>query len=431
MGQTYASVNVATRQVPSNAPVRHVTRILPDAMSRPDSQPGRTTPLRLGVAGLGAVAQSVYLPLLARLPDRFSISAVCDISRDVLDGVADRYGVPTASRHGSLEAMIAAGGLDGLVILTSGSHSAAAALGMEAGLAVLCEKPLAFSLVEVEQLTRVQERAGGRLLLGYMKTYDPAVREAKRILAHPDAPVGRELRAVEVTVLHPSSESQLAFAHLLPPPADIDPQTVMALTATTIAAHVTALGADAGPVLGPLYSDVLLGSVVHDLALLRALHGDPVAVDRVDVWPDGAWPPSLGIDARFNGGARLSVHWHYLPEQPAYREEVRLHYDRGSVELTFPAPYRLHLPTRLVVRGGGSETVHEQRFESVREAFEEQLFAFEALARDGTLPHAGIAEGRADVVTCQRIAARRAVDLGLPIGGEASDVAPPLSGVPL
>ena len=62
-----------------------------------------------------------------------------------------------------------------------------------------------------------------------MKLYDPAVREARRILDDPAAPVGRELRAVEVTVLHPSSESQLAFAHLLPPPTDVDRATIASL----------------------------------------------------------------------------------------------------------------------------------------------------------------------------------------------------------
>jgi myo-inositol 2-dehydrogenase/D-chiro-inositol 1-dehydrogenase len=391
---------------------------------------GRPSPLRLGVAGLGAVAQSVHLPLLARLPDRFRVSAICDLSHATAEAVGDRYGVPASSRHESLERMLEAGGLDGLVILTSGSHAAAVAMGLQAGLAVLCEKPLAFTLAEIDQLTLVQARTGGRLLLGYMKLYDPAVREARRILDDPGAPVGRELRAVEVTVLHPSSDSQLAFAHLLPPPTDVDRATIASLVRATDEAHVVALGADAGPVLGPLYSDVLLGSVIHDLAVLRALHGDPVAVDRVDIWPEAVWPPSLAIDARLEGGARLSVGWHYLPQQPAYREEVRLHYDRGSLELTFPAPYRLHLPTRLVVREGGGETVRERRFESIGEAFEEQLFAFEAMARGGIAPLAGTPEGRADVVTCQRIAARRAVDLDLPIGGEAADVAPLRPGVP-
>jgi predicted dehydrogenase len=397
-------------------------------MTSAASEPGRPSPLRLGIAGLGAVAQSVHLPLLARLPDRFRVSAVCDLSPALRDAVGDRYAVAASSRHPSLDAMLAAGGLDGLVILTSGSHAAAATLGLEAGLAVLCEKPLAFTLAEADQLARVQARTGGRLLLGYMKLYDPAVREARRILDHPDAPVGRELRAVEVTVLHPTGESQLAFAHLLPGPTDIDPAALTSLAREVDRAHLEALGADAAAALGPLYSGVLLSSVVHDLAVLRALHGDPLAVDRVDVWPDGVWPPSVAIDARLEGAARLSVGWHYLPNQPAYREEVRLHFDRGSLELIFPAPYRLHLPTRLVVRSGGSETVHEQRFESVREAFEEQLFAFEAMVRDGTPPLAGIAEGRADVVTCQRIVARLATDMGLAVGGEASAFAPARSG---
>ena len=156
------------------------TRILPDAMTQPTSEPGRSSSLRLGVAGLGAVAQSVHLPLLARLPDRFCISAVCDLSRSTRDAVGARYGVPVPSRHETLDEMLAGSTLDGLVILTSGSHAAAAGLGLEAGLAVLCEKPLAFTLAEVDQLSAIQERTGGRLLLGYMKLYDPAVREARR-----------------------------------------------------------------------------------------------------------------------------------------------------------------------------------------------------------------------------------------------------------
>lgn len=43
-----------------------------------------------------------------------------------------------------------------------------------------------------------------------------------------------------------------------------------------------------------------------------------------------------------------------LPEYPAYCEGVRFHHDRGSLELSFPAPYRLHVPTELVVSIGGS-----------------------------------------------------------------------------
>ena len=43
-----------------------------------------------------------------------------------------------------------------------------------------------------------------------------------------------------------------------------------------------------------------------------------------------------------------------------------------------------------------------------------------ALSPLGSHPCAGIREGRADIVTSQRIAARYATQIGLPIGGEAA-----------
>lgn len=378
-------------------------------------------PLRLGIQGLGAVAQSVHLPLISRLPDRFGIAAVCDISGTVRDAVGTRWGVPAERRHASLEAMLAAGGLDGLVILAGGSHADAAIAGLEAGLPILCEKPLAYTLDEVERVAAALARTGGRLLVAYMKAYDPAVAEARRVIASGELGA---LRAAEVTVLHPTSESQLAFAHLLAPPTDIAPETLERLGAGLREEHAAALGAEAGASLGPLYTDVLLGSIIHDLAVLRHLVGDPVAIDRAETWPEEADPPSVGVTGRFAGGARLAVGWHYLPDYPAYREEVRLHFERGSVDLVFPAPYRLHLPTRLIVRTGGLETVHERSFESVDEAFEQQLFAFERLARDGAPPLASIAEARRDTRTCLAMAARLAEHRGIPLGGEAATLDP-------
>ena len=39
-----------------------------------------TSRIKLAVAGLGAVAQSVHLPLIARRWDLFELAAVCDLS---------------------------------------------------------------------------------------------------------------------------------------------------------------------------------------------------------------------------------------------------------------------------------------------------------------------------------------------------------------
>ena len=52
--------------------------------------------LKLGLIGLGEVAQLMHLPLLADDP-RFNIAAITDVSPSLVDHVATRYNVPT--RH--------------------------------------------------------------------------------------------------------------------------------------------------------------------------------------------------------------------------------------------------------------------------------------------------------------------------------------------
>lgn len=377
-------------------------------------------PLRVGVAGLGAVAQAVHLPLMARLPGTFELAAICDLSSGLTTALGERYQVPVQHRFRDVTVMLDDLELDGLIVLTSGSHGDVALAALERGLPVLSEKPLATTRAEADRLAAVEgpDHDSERLMVGYMKLFDPAVEEAVRVAHDPEKPMGA-LRAVEVTVLHPSSESQLAHAHLLPPPDDIDPATLTGLRQRSSDLDAEALGAAASS-LGPLYSGILLGSIVHELAIVRAIAGDPIAIDHAETWPEGAWPPSVAIEGRLPGDARLSIGWHFLPDYPAYREDVRFHYERGSVELSFPAPYRLHEPTNLVVSTGHGETRRRVLLDSIEEAFERELLAFASMITDGTRARSGIADGRADIVTCQRIVARLAIDRGIEIGGEAA-----------
>jgi predicted dehydrogenase len=384
-------------------------------MTSPSSPSGGAR-LRVGVAGLGAVAQSVHLPLLARLHDTFEIAAMCDLSPALLAELGGRYGVAPAARFASVEALLEATTIDGLIVLTSGSHGAVALAALDRGIAVLCEKPLAYTLAEADALAASPN--AGRLLLGYMKVFDPAVVEAALITSDPDSGLG-SLRAIDVTVLHPTSEAQLAFAHLLPSPTDLDPEVMAGLRAMTDDLVRQAIG-PAADELGRLYSSIFLGSIVHELSVIRALAGDLVAVDRVDTWPGGAFPGSVSLAGRLADGTRVTIGWHFLEDYPAYREDVRFHHVGGSVEVTFRSPYQLHRPTRLVVSTGGSETRREVVFESIEEAFETELLAFRDLIRDGTPPRTGIADGRTDILTCQRAIARLAAQRGLEIGGEAA-----------
>lgn len=373
--------------------------------------------MRLGIAGLGAVAQAVYLPLLARHPERFGVAAVADLSPVLVAAIGDRLGLPRSARFESAEELLTSADIDAVLLLASGSHGALAEAALSRGVPVLCEKPLAWTLEEADRLAALP--AAERLLLGYMKLYDPAVQRAAELARGRSA-----LRSLEVTVLHPTSEAQLAHAALLPSQG-VPSERARALAEEADTLLRRALG-PAAAVLGRLYSDVLLGSVVHDLAVMRVLAGDPETIDHADAWPHGGGiesgpPGSVAVAGRLAGGARFSIRWHFLAAYPAYREEVRLHHEVGSIELAFPSPYLLHAPTELSVSGAASTWTH---FRSTEEAFERQLLAFHALWRRQERPRAGIVEGRTDIATCQRIAVALARSRGLKVGGEAGSFAP-------
>jgi myo-inositol 2-dehydrogenase / D-chiro-inositol 1-dehydrogenase len=372
--------------------------------------PGSSSPIRIGVVGLGAVAQAVHLPLLQKHPERFRIAAVCDLSRGAREGVGARYGVTGERRFARAEELLGAGGLDAVAILTSGSHARLAAEAAAVGVAVFCEKPLAYSVGEIDELAS----ADPVLQLGYMKLYDPAVERAAAALAErPPA------RSVEVTVLHPPSGPQLRHAGLLPPAGDVGTDNLAGLQAEEAAALELALG-QAPRWLRDLYASVFLGSVVHELAVIRALVGSGLEVDDADVWPAEAADGSVAVQGRLPDGARVSIRWHYLEHYPAYREEVRVHDERGSVELTFPAPYLLHAPTVLTVVDADDEAERVTQTRSTVEAFERQWLAFDSFVRTGEPPRASIDEGREDALVCQSAARVLAARHDIEIGGEAA-----------
>jgi myo-inositol 2-dehydrogenase / D-chiro-inositol 1-dehydrogenase len=373
--------------------------------------------IRVGVAGLGAVAQAVHLPLLARLADTFEIAAFCDLSPRLRETLGDRYRVPTGGRYETVDELLGDPRLDAVILLTSGSHGAPALAALDRDLPILCEKPLAYTLAEADRLAASPN--ADRLLLGYMKVFDPAVEEAARLSRDPSTGLGPR-RAIEVSVLHPTGESQLRFARLLAPPDDIDSAVLAPLRAETARLVRAAIG-DVDDDLAELYGGTLLGSVVHELSVIRAIAGDVVAIDWADAWaaPPGGSGSALAV-GRLADDTRVQIGWHFLPEYPAYREDVRFHHVGGSVELTFAAPYRLNEPTRLAVSTGRDEVRRQIVFDAIDEAFERELLAFADLVRDGSRPRTGIADGRDDIVTCQRVIARLAERRGTRIGGEAA-----------
>ncbi|MEW9529599.1 Gfo/Idh/MocA family protein [Microbispora sp. NPDC049125] len=365
--------------------------------------------VRVGIAGLGVVAQVVYLPLLARRRDIFRIAAVCDLDGGHAGMFGRELGVPA---YDDPTTMLDRGGFDALLVLTPGSHGPLVRAALDRGHWVLCEKPLAYSRAELDGVP------ADRLMVGYMKQYDPAAQRLLEALHEAGGPSG--IRHLDVTVLHPSDESQLLFARARPS------RPALERLAPYVEADERALTAALGTPserLRRLYSRVVLGSVCHDLSLMRLFAGPPDTVDHVAVWPADAFPPSVEVSGVLSGegAGRFGLRWHYLHGYPAYQETVTLHHEHGSLELRFPSPYLLNAPTRLTVvsRVGTTErtTVHQD----VAEAFERQLLAFHRFVTQDEPPLTGLGGGLEDIVTAQRIIRRYARWAGIPVSGECAE----------
>ena len=369
--------------------------------------------IRVGVAGLGVVAQTVHLPLLTRRWDLFEIAALCDLSASLRDTMGERYGVAGSHRYDGLTQMLTNERLDAVLLLTSGSHGADVVQCLQAGTAVLCEKPLSWSRREADAIVAL-DAGSPRVQVAYMKQYDPAVGRMRELLPPPAS-----VRSVDVEVLHPSDASQLAFAHLQPRAPDVDREALAPLLARDEKALDVALG-HAGPSVRDLYSGVVLGSVVHDLSLVRMLFGAPASIDLTRAWPPDTMPPSLEVAGTLEGGAHLSLRWHYLPDYPTYRETLTVHHECGTLRVTFPSPYLLNAPSELVVVEPTGRSERRTVFRSVEEEFENELVGLHAMVTTGSAPMSGPAQGRADIRTAQRIIRAYCEGNGLDLGGEAA-----------
>jgi predicted dehydrogenase len=349
--------------------------------------------MRVGLIGAGLVGQAAHAHFLWDERELFDLVALADPSAAVRAAVGDRYGIP--ERHAGLDDLLGLE-LDAIVVAVPDAfHADLACAGLEAGLHVLCEKPLALSLEECDRIAAARDASGRVLQVGTMKRFDPAYRRLLELL--PDK--AEDVLYLSVEVRDPD---QGPFVAHLPMTAasDLAPELGSELRAR-MATRIREAADGDPPAGGARAFEAYLSSLVHDVSLLQGVlehYGEPWCEDADDGawWDDGR---AVSLSAALPAGGRAHLVHHNLPGVNDYRERVTVHCRDRVLELTFPAPYLRHEPTRLVeYRSDGAvglrTTVHHVSYE---EAFREELRAF-ADACAGRAPVATPVEaGRADV----------------------------------
>lgn len=367
--------------------------------------------VRVGIVGTGSVASSVHLPILTRRSDLFEIVALADLNISSAHTLADRFGIAQSDCFADPKAMLTAKELDAVLILNSGSHADVVELALRAGKTVFCEKPLAYSRAEMSAIKTAKTESGSNLMIGYMKTFDPAVLEAKKaIKSRP--------RTVDVLVLHPSGDSQLVTSDEsinMPKPSK---ELVEIFSKSRISVQEEALGKDGANSFGNLYSEMVLGSVIHEFSVLRALDIHITEIDHVDRWPEGSASDSIIIFGRTSDGVRVTVRWFYLDQYPMYQEEIRWVSAEEGHHIIFPSPYILRVPTQLISTYRKGIDHQSNKYESYKPSFESELEAFYQLVKTGKQDADPIADGLEDLILAQKIAKKIAENEKIALGGE-------------
>jgi predicted dehydrogenase len=363
-----------------------------------------TAPLRVGVIGVGGIAQMMHLPTLAERPDLFAIGAIADVSEKTLAAVGDRYHVATRVRD--YRDLLGRADLDALLVFTSGCHRDALLEIVKSDKHVFVEKPVAYSLKETEEVAAAARGRRGQLMVGYHKRFDPAWLRAR------DAVRGmRELRYVEVTVLHPDDAAARTHHAVLPTPEKPWSPRAEAEIDGGLAAHV-ATGAGAGcvdlmvgkqaPADHRLAAFILFDSLIHDVSAVRGILGDPERVLSAHAWRGGMAQTSVTLVPK---DVRVVMSWISLPGVRLYEERLRFVSPEMRVTLTFPSPYLKHFPTPLLIeRMDGTELVAEQRTVSYEEAFRAELHHFRACVAEGRPASPSIDDALGDARWIQQIA---------------------------
>ena len=125
--------------------------------------------VKVGIIGTGGISNA-HMGGYKAIPDRVEMTAVCDIDEEKVKAYAAKFNVPRW--YTDYNEMLAKGDLDAVSVTTwNAAHKGAAIAALNAGVNVICEKPMAMNAEEAEEMKAVAEKNGKVLQIGFVRRY--------------------------------------------------------------------------------------------------------------------------------------------------------------------------------------------------------------------------------------------------------------------
>jgi predicted dehydrogenase len=302
--------------------------------------------VRVGVVGVGALGQH-HARVYADLPGA-TLAGIYDADPSRAAEVAARHGVPA---FGELRELTDAADAISVAVPTVDHHRVARTL-LEAGKAVLVEKPMTAGLEEAEDLIGLASEKGAVLQVGHIERFNPAVDALRKAALQP--------RFIEVHRLSPFSPRSL----------DVD---------------------------------VVLDLMIHDLDIILCLDGSgAVQVDAVGVPVLTSKVDIANARLRFASGLIANLTASRVSAERV--RKFRVFSPKSYISVDFAA--RSAQVYRLVQGEGGPEITTERTSAPNEEPLRRQLAAFVAAVRDRTAPAVTGADGLRALTLAHTVLAR-------------------------
>jgi predicted dehydrogenase len=137
--------------------------------------------LRVGVLGAGQIAQAAHFESCTKARNA-ELAAICDVADDLRERMVITHGAQKS--YADYDQMLADPDIDAVIIATSDAfHVPASLRALAAGKHVLCEKPLALTVEEAEELGNAVKKSGLVFQVGHMKRFDPGIEASKNFIA--------------------------------------------------------------------------------------------------------------------------------------------------------------------------------------------------------------------------------------------------------
>ncbi|WP_298091579.1 Gfo/Idh/MocA family oxidoreductase [uncultured Sphingomonas sp.] len=136
--------------------------------------------VRYAMVGLGDITQSAMLPGVKHTGNS-EVTALVSSDAEKLAKVGDAYGVEGRYRYDQFDALIASGTIDAIYIGTPNwRHAEFAVPALNAGIHVLCEKPLEVSAEQARAILAAEKAGKAKLMTAYRLHFEPATLDAIR-----------------------------------------------------------------------------------------------------------------------------------------------------------------------------------------------------------------------------------------------------------